>query len=105
MQNYIPFQIRLIITSLCCVIACSSPFDEAEKRYDYSYEQPIHKETAAYAEPITNTEPTEVTEQPVAESCSETVHSEEKKVRGYYLNGVFHPYTDEELKELEKNGY
>lgn len=36
MQNYIPFQIRLIITSLCCVIACSSPFDEAEKHYAQS---------------------------------------------------------------------
>ena len=78
---------------------------EAERRYDYSCEQPISKETTVYAEPITNTEPKVVTEQPEAEICSETVHSEEKKVRGYYLNGVFHPYTDEELKELEKNGY
>ena len=78
---------------------------EAERSYEYSYEQPIHKEPTAYAEPIISEEPAAAAEQPTSENCSEAVRPEEKKVRGYYLNGEFHPYTDEELKELEKNGY
>ena len=78
---------------------------EAERSYEYSYEQPIHKEPVVHAEPIIREEATSEAEQPAAEAYNESVRSEEKKVRGYYLNGVFHPYTDEELKELENNGY
>jgi len=33
----------------------------------------------------------------------ETAAGESVPKRGYYLNGVFHPYTDDELRELEEN--
>ena len=67
--------------------------DVSERTYEYSYEQPAE------------TEPVVKVESPVAENRDERKRSEESLVRGYYLNGVFHPYTDEELQELEKNGY
>lgn len=47
--------------------------------------------------------------EPVAPQSSEVSRPEteavssDKKVHGYYLNGVFYPYTEEELRELEEN--
>ena len=64
-----------------------------EETYSYSYEQPIK------TEPVVNAEP------PVHVNDSAVKHAGDGSVRGYYLNGEFHPYTEEELKELEKNGY
>lgn len=58
-----------------------------ERPYEYTYEQSAKEET------------------PAAEVRNETRRSDSGTVRGYYLNGEFHPYTEEELKELEKNGY
>ncbi len=41
--------------------------------------------------------------QPPAERGGEVKRSEGGPGRGYYLNGVFHPYTDDELDELNRN--
>ncbi len=70
-----------------------------ERSYEYRYEQPVK------SEPIVNTEPVVTAESPMDTGHSETTRPEAGTVRGYYLNGVFHPYTEDELKELEKNGY
>ncbi|MBQ5869672.1 MAG: DUF975 family protein [Lachnospiraceae bacterium] len=67
--------------------------------WQQTYQQPVEEEQVIDAEPIVSVE------SPVAEKTEDTKHSESTSVRGYYLNGVFHPYTEEELKELEKNGY
>ncbi len=76
------------------------PYQDAyEKSYEYSYEQPVK------TQPIVNTESTVTTEPAMDADHNEINRTEGSRVRGYYLNGVFHPYTDEELKELEKNGY
>lgn len=64
-----------------------------ERPYEYNYEQPVKEE------------PPVKEESPAAEVYSEPKRSDNGPVRGYYLNGEFHPYTEEELKELEKNGY
>ncbi|MBQ1240666.1 MAG: hypothetical protein IIX74_02060, partial [Lachnospiraceae bacterium] len=67
--------------------------------WQQTYQQPVEEEQVIDAEPIVSVE------SPVAEKTEDTKPSESASVRGYYLNGVFHPYTEEELKELEKNGY
>ena len=64
-----------------------------ENTYEYKYEQP------------TNTEPAANTQTSAPVDHAEADRSGGNAGRGYYLNGVFYPYTDEELKELEKNGY
>ncbi len=71
-----------------------------ENPYEYSYEpQPVKTEPTVNAEPVSDVEPV------MTENHSDVKHPEGSLIRGYYLNGVFHPYTDEELQELEKNGY
>lgn len=70
-----------------------------ERSYEYSYEQSVKSES------VDSAEPTVETGAPMETDYNETVRTEGSSVRGYYLNGVFHPYTEEELKELEKNGY
>jgi len=71
--------------------------------YEESYGQPYQQTYQnVYEKPYENN----YEQQPFREENHEEVKRPEgSATRGYYLNGVFHPYTEEELKELEKNGH
>lgn len=61
------------------------------------WQQPDYEQPANQGE---KTDP--VTEPPKEERNIDVKRSEGGPGRGYYLNGVFHPYTEDELDELDK---
>ncbi len=74
------------------------PYQES---YQQPYQAPYQEMNGSYANQETFVNVEQDT-QP-AERGGEVKRSEGGPGRGYYLNGVFHPYTDEELDELERN--
>ena len=84
-----------------------------QETYEQSYQQPYQGTyEQPYQQPYQNTyeqsygsssEQAGNVEKPLGERGGEVKRSEGGPGKGYYLNGVFHPYTEDELNELEKN--
>lgn len=83
----------------------NGPNYEDESRYaDYGYGQ--NQATGGWADATQsnqNADAQNVPPTPQEDRGGAVKRSEGGPGRGYYLNGVFHPYTEDELNELDKN--
>ncbi len=73
-------------------------YAESVRDTDYGYYQGAETESW-------NQDQTVAPQSQVSGHRPEVAPCEPGEKRGYYLNGVFYPYTEEELRELEENKY